>query len=640
MNKTFLAIACLLLGAGGGYFVGSSSAPAPTAPRTTSESAPEKALSAGGEWTSSEPGHTLTPKASKQEPLTAATLRTELESLEAGGYFGMQRMKDYAALQERLMASDLPSLAAEFCNNAKAGGHDSGIFLVLGTYAESDPQAAWNLALSVTNPSIRQNALMAVLGTIASKDPTRALALVDTVKEPQLKQQIRSMALSGLARQDPERALKLALDGTTNNDGSLFMIFNQWGRKDPEAAKAAVAKLSGRQGDQARQALVSTLAQQDPVAAWMYANTLPATSGNGYSDPRVQVIQSWAQSDPQAALKAAQTISEGAQRSMAMGMAVNAWAGTDFSAALNYAISVDDPAARGTILQQMSQNPNGDRKALLQAVMEHVPPGDTFQQAISGVFSSWARDNPAAAAAAAMSLPAGRAFSNVASQIASQWMSSSKNKQEVFDWARNLPPGEARSNSLRSVFSSWSNDNPEAASRVLSSLAGEDRSGAVQAVASSWAQRSPSDALKWSSTLTDASERGDAVRSIISRWAGNDPQDAARYAAAMPEAERGRAMEAAIGSWASKDTESAATWLDKQPTGPSKDGALRSLARKVAQEDPEAALTWVAGLSDEKDRSRQTEQIARDWVRQDPSTAKTWIERSNLPQPTKDKLLK
>ena len=99
-------------------------------------------------------------------------------------------------------------------------------------------------------------------------------------------------------------------------------------------------------------------------------------------------------------------------------------------------------------------------------------------------------------------------------------------------------------------------------------------------------------------------------------------------------------METVVNNWASKDSESAAAWLDKQPAGPSKDGALRSLSRKIAQEDPEAALTWVAGISDPKQRLQQTESIARDWIRQDPATARSWISTSKLPENLRNKLLK
>lgn len=49
-----------------------------------------------------------------------------------------------------------------------------------------------------------------------------------------------------------------------------------------------------------------------------------SSSNNPYGDPRVQVVQNWVQTDPQAALKAALTIGESAQRGQAVASAVNA----------------------------------------------------------------------------------------------------------------------------------------------------------------------------------------------------------------------------------------------------------------------------------------------------------------------------
>jgi hypothetical protein len=99
-------------------------------------------------------------------------------------------------------------------------------------------------------------------------------------------------------------------------------------------------------------------------------------------------------------------------------------------------------------------------------------------------------------------------------------------------------------------------------------------------------------------------------------------------------------MQSVVNSWASKDTEAAAAWLDRQPSGTSKNAALVPLARRIAQEDPEAALTWIAGITDEKQRLQQTENLARDWVRQNPAAARQWIANSKLPQDVRTRLLK
>lgn len=601
------------------------------------------AVYGGPEVTPGAPVRSLEPgRASSAPPLTSAALRAELADLESGGRFGMASMRKWADLQDRLKSSDLASIAAEMCAATAPQGRESGLHLVLSTYAESDPQGAWNLARGIVAPAMRQAAIMAVVSTIAQTDPTRALGLADSVGEPQLKRQIRQAAVASLARNDPQRALALATESGAGGDAdySLSMIFNQWARKDPEAAKAALAKLDGRRAEQARSALVSSLAQQDPQAAWAYASSLPVTGTAGYGDPRLQAIQSWAQTDPQAALKAALTISESNLRSSALASAVNAWAGSDFPAALKYAVGIDDAAARGQILQNLSRNPNANRRELLDAVMDHVPPGDHFQQAVSGVLTSWAAENPAEAAAAAMELPTGRAFSMVAGQIASQWMSSASDKRAVFDWVKNLPEGEARQNGLRSVFSTWSGSNPQDAIRALSTVPAEDRKSALHAVASGWGRTDPQAVIAWSSSLADASERSDVVRSAVSQWAGMSPEEAAKYVGHLPASEQSGPMDALVGNWASKDTEAAAAWLDRRPTGPTKDAALRTLSRKIAQEDPEAALTWVNGISDDKERARQTESIARDWIRQNPTAARAWVSTSTLPEDLRQRLLK
>lgn len=646
MNTRILtAIACMALGALGGFVTGRITAPAAMAPSAKASENPVASTAAGSLSPETTTGTTqaLTPSpVGVPKAITASELQGILASMEKPGSGGMGDLRKMADLQDRLKVSDLGSIAAAMCASPIAPNQMSGFYLVMSSYAEKDPQAAWNLVIG-TKGRTRQYALPAIISSLAAKDPSRALALADSVEDTQLKSQLRSSAIMKVAQDDPQKALSLALSskGGEQRDFSVSMIFGAWAQKDIEGAKAAVARLSGRQAEQARQALVLNLAQHDPKAAWEYASTLPLTnSRNPYGDPRLQVIQNWAQSNPQAALKAALTIGESAQRGQAIATAVNAWAGTDFAAALNYAVSFEDPGIRGNILQSLTQSTNGNRKELLQAVLEHVPPGDTFQQAVSNVFSSWARENPSAAAAAAMQLPAGRTFSNVASQIASQWTSSTTNKQEVFDWVRSLPAGEARSNSIRSIFARWSGDDPQAAARALSDLTSEDRKMALQSVASGWGRISPDAALKWSSSLPDPDERTSAVRSVISQWSDSAPEAAARYVVTLPESERAGSLENIVNNWASKDSESAAAWLDKQPAGPSKDGALRALSRKIAQEDPEAALTWVAGISNDRDRLRQTEQIARDWIRQDPATAKAWIASSKLPEETRNNLLK
>jgi len=627
----------------GGFGIGRITAPSTAGP-SAKASDNTVASTAGGPLSPeipTGPTQTLTPsQAGSPKAITASELQSVLAAMENTGPRGMGDLRKMADLQDRLKVSDIGSIAAAMCASPVAPNQMSGFFLVMSTYAEKDPQAAWNLAMG-TKGTTRQSALSVIISAMASKDPSRAMALADSIEDAQLKRQLRASAIMNIAQKDPQKALGLALNGKGGDqlDFSVSMIFANWARKDVEGAKAAISRLSGRQADMARQSLFSALAQQDPKSAWEYALTMPP-AGETYQDARIQVIQQWAQTDPQAALKAALTISDTMLKGPAMNSAINSWARSDFGAALKYVVSLEDSTLRADLLQNLSGNSQGNRKEILNAVLDHMPPGDNFRNAVSNLFSQWAHENPKEAAAAISQLPAGSVFSNAASNIASQWVRASANKQEIFDWVQTLPAGDARNNSLSSVFGEWSNSDPQAALKALASLAPDDKQSATRALVSGWSRKSPEAALQWASTMTDAGERSSAVQTAVSQWASTAPDSAARYVERLPEADRAGAMQAVVNSWASKDTEAAAAWLDRQPSGAAKDQALVPLARRIAQEDPEAALTWVAGISDTNQRLQQTENIARDWIRQDPATAKAWISTSKLPEDMRNKLLK
>lgn len=580
----------------------------------------------------------LPPPPPGTKPITAKELQAEFSSMDGFG-FGLNSLRRYADLADRLRVSDPAAIARELLASPNQPSRDMGWSLVMGAFAEQDPNGAWAFAQGLPPGPQRQMGLSAVISSIAGRDPNRAIALADSIEEPGLKNQIRSMALASVASRDPRRAFEIAKAGEGGNeDFSMSSIIYQWARRDPEAAKAATLGLTGRVGDQARMTLMSALTQQDPLAAWQLAQTMPR-SGEPYQDPRFQVIQNWANTDPQAALRAALEIPEQTVRNNALSSAISSWSRNDFSGALQYALSVQDSGLRSDVLRAMSMNPSGDRAKLLDAVIEHMPAGDNFQQAISGIFSSWARENPAAAAAGVSKLPPGRIYSQAVSNIASQWASSG-NPEEVLRWANGLPEGEPRRNALHSVFSNWSGDQPEKAIAAAASMSPDERRNVHRAIAQGWSRRDPEAVLRWAGSLSDSDERRDIVQNAVGNWASNSPESAARYVERLPEADRGPAMASVVDRWASRDAEAAAEWLARQPAGPPRDGAVVSLARKIAAEDPETALSWAATISDEKNRGRQMENLARDWVRQDAASARAWIQTSSFSAEVRERLLK
>lgn len=635
-SSLFFLIAGLILGGGIGFFIGHSDNTHPTSV-TIASAENSKSVTPYGSPLEERYSH-----GGDSREITAAVPITSAELcrlLEEGGLGGMHGMRTFVDLQDRLRASNIATIASEIIAAPSSRGRDAGIYVVMSTFAERDPQAAWDFAQSISSHELQHRALRAVVLTVTTKDPARAMAMVNAVQDAQAKRQLRMVVIAQLAQQDPQHALDLSMAEEDPSGRDISTIFSIWAREDAESAKAALANLRGHTGEQARRALISSLAQTDPQAAWNYAITLPP-SDKIYNDARVQVIQSWAQSDPQAALKAALSIAEPESRGPAVSSVVSTWARSDFHNALQYAVGIKDSALRSDVFRTMSLNPSTNHKDLLDAILSHMPPGDNFQQAVSGIFSSWAIKDPAAAATAISQLPPGKVFSSAASQIASQWAQSESNKQKIIDWVRELPEGEARRNAYHSVFSEWSSDSPQDAIRALNTLSPEDRGDAVQALALGWSRKDPEAVLQWSSTLSDSRERSGIVQSAISQWASISPESAIRYIDHLPETSRVDAMRIAVERWASKDTEAAAEWLRKQPQGPAKDAAIFSLSRKISLEDPETALAWAATISNTAQRTRQTEILIQDWLRQDVSAARAWISRAKLPEGTRERLLR
>lgn len=565
---------------------------------------------------------------------------TELSQTHGIGFGGMGGIRKWALLSERLLVSDPAEIAARMAQRPEQVGHQMGWGLVMSAYAEKDASGAWNFALAMKPGRDRQSALMSVISVYAERDPRQAIQLLDAIDDEQLKRQVRSTVIMTMARNDPQGALEMAtkVDDLRPDDFSVSTIFHQWVRVNPEAAKAAALGLTGPAADQARNALLNGLAQNDPEAAWRYALTLPDTAEN-HQDPRQMVIQNWAQSDPQAALNAALQLKDPSGRALAVNAAVSSWARSDPTAALRYAIGVEDPTARADILRTISMNPTGNRQDLFNAVLESMPAGDNFRQAVSGILSNWARDNPSEAAAAVMQLAPSSVFSQAASQVASEWARTGK-KEDVLEWVRQLPEGEGRRSAYASLFSQWSGQDPIKALAALNALPPADRKGAAQSFSAGWSRKDPEAVLRWSASLQDANERRDVIRAAVQQWANTSPEAAAKYVQTLAESERGSAVQAVVDRWASKNAEAAAAWLSGQPAGASKDSALAALTRKIAVEDPETAIAWASTISDSKARSRQLENLARDWMRQDATAARQWISTSDLPAKTRARLMK
>lgn len=625
-----------------GFFAGRTSSPATAAGESVpvGTRASSAAVSDVGVADNAADARPAQAASTKLQPLTPDMLASELKRLEAAEPGGAFALRSMAELQDRLKVSDLPGLVSALAASP-AADRDRSVGLIFRAFAEKNPQQAWSLAFSLQDPPMRRSALVAVLSVLGSSNPEQAISMAEGVKEDDLLRQLRGMAFNTLASRDPARAFTIAMRSPGAADFSFTNILAQWLRKDPEAAKAAAASLKGKQADTARMAIVHELARQDPKAAWDYASHLAQAAGSdAWTDPRMQVIRQWAQSDPAGAVAAALGVQDAERRNQFVASAVGAWASSDFESALAYAVQIEDANTRGRILQNLANTQNADRSRMFDVLMEHAPSGDSFRSAMTSLVHQWARENPREAAMAVKQLPPSRSFSHLASMVAGAWASGGADKMEVFGWARSLPEGQSRVMAVNSLFEAWARQDPAGALGMLSSLGADERGEASEGVVNGWSRTAPAAAAAWAASLPAGRERDNALRSAMSRWIQSSPADVTAFVARLPEGERASVTGSMMSAWASRDAASAAAWLQRQPAGKAKDEGLRALSRQISQEDPESALAWANTISEPQARANQTESLAREWLALDPANAKKWISASPLPPETVQRLMK
>lgn len=79
-------------------------------------------------------------------------------------------------------------------------------------------------------------------------------------------------------------------------------------------------------------------------------------------------------------------------------------------------------------------------------------------------------------------------------------------------------------------------------------------------------------------------------------------------------------------SWIKSDSTSASAWLDRQPAGPLRDKAARTVAETVSVEEPEAAFAWADSIKDTALRDSTLVSCWQKWRALEPGPADTWVD--------------
>jgi len=601
----------------------------------------------------------------KLAPLKSTTeLRDELDRLSnlssvahtyGSGALGMTRgcawytkyRKELTQTYDRLATSDVKSLIDEYAKSPYTSRDEQGLQMLVATMAERDPEAAWELAERLPK-AMRNAALETSAIALAGQNPNAALAKLDSVKGTPLHMPMRLSIIGAMAKDDPPRAFALvnvpSPDGVVQQEDQNMMgqVFANWARKDMKTAQAALEKLEGQARNSAVGAIASTLAETDPAAAWKFSTENTVSSFEeygGYDRGRYNILAQWVALDPKAALAAAASEENTDMRNNLLNSSIRSWAAMDYDAAYQHVMASTDTNVLASGLATMMTMPESNRMELFTTMLDRVP-AEKINNNIWSIINQWSREKPREAAAAIEQLPPGNTYSNAAQRIASQWFANATDKNEPLQWVLSMHPGEARSNALNSVLRGWSNADPTAAAAFAMTLSNEERNNVMYSITSSWSQKDPQAALKWAASLPDENERKNTINNTLSRIADNNPQQAITMLNSLGMGSDANAVGNIVSSWASNDLNGASEWVKKLPDGNVRDNALGSVSQQLSGHDPETAIAWAQAIGDQNSRTNAISNIMWQWKRHDPEAAKSWVEKSNLPEDVKNRLLR
>ncbi len=237
------------------------------------------------------------------------------------------------------------------------GGADRDLAtrLLVARWADIDPDAALGFAAKhkefgqITGDIFQQ---------LATNDLSSALTRAQAITDPGLHYQALRGALGVMANTDPAGALRLAAAAgdLPHNEPLSQMIYRQWSETDPMAAAAAAAQdTSGGDGwHSPLSQVLRTWSDQDPQAALNY--TLSLSDGATQARSVADIVRRWSDQNASAAAGWINTMPAGSARDAAAAAFASSVASTDVPTAVGWAQSISDDQARTSALQRVSRH--------------------------------------------------------------------------------------------------------------------------------------------------------------------------------------------------------------------------------------------------------------------------------------------
>lgn len=481
-QRLVLPLACLALGAAAGFFAGVRSQP----------ELPEASQSAAADSVGK------TTSASIRQASDGGSLIRSLDEL----------LKEYDIKGAERLASTLSVAQIQQALQHLRMGPDHQARLLSAqlyrAWAAKDPEAAWQGALALSEKQGRAWALAAVAKTIAKTRPERAVELAmslgmggsrsQTLREAltewskkdlsavqaYLKQHpdipaepyLFTSAISETARENPQLALQQTstLSNANARESATRWTVRSWYEKDAAAAKRWVLEQAPpAQRDAALVGLFEAMTEEDPRQALVFFEQTDL-AGSGTRDRILQsIFNSWLQKDPAAAFD---YFADSANAKMLEQFKYNlAVPMNDLTPAEQADLLARLPAGdiKNDIIRQMAdQQVHRGRYAEAVTALNDLPDSSGRDSSLQRLGSTWAKDNPQAAADWLKQQPDSTDRDLVIAGYAQEVAQT--NPQAAIQWANAIPDKNIQATVFKNIAVLWLRFNPQAATAWLQTL--------------------------------------------------------------------------------------------------------------------------------------------------------------------------
>ncbi len=276
-----------------------------------------------------------------------------------------QALEGYAFSVFAVWAETDPVAAAAAALNLPDSGNQIMSWQFIATdWAEQDPAAALAWANNLPPGASKNAAVLGAIEIISGSDPQAAAGYAFSLLSGSQRDDLMSKITISLAEEDPTGLIAWAgnnLSGANYNSAVLNAL-NAMSQSDPNSAATYLAQHPDPTiNDQATPALATTWAQQDPPAALAWAKSLPEDNPTLRNSAVANVFGGWASIAPAAAAAyVQQNLADSPTFSRDATQVANSWAQADPQAALKWAESLPPEKQNAAVITAISQLADAD----------------------------------------------------------------------------------------------------------------------------------------------------------------------------------------------------------------------------------------------------------------------------------------